>query len=96
MCDCALRIRMGVVTVDAERLRVLNNESAACLERWKVRVAESDELGRYLLSETGVPAGEVVMVLPPNRILAFSEVEDYNTVIQARTAGIPRCRPFHA
>ncbi len=54
-------------------------------------MAHSEELGRYLVSTTGVPAGETVMVLPPNLIQSFAEVRDYNTVIQARTRGFGLC-----
>ncbi len=71
-------------TCSSERLRALNIESEACLAKWRIQVAQSPELGRYLLSATGVPAGETAMVLPPNRILRFEDVRDYNTVIQAR------------
>ena len=61
----------------------LNAESEACIARFGVAVRESAELGRFLVSCTGVPAGQTVMVLPPNRILRFEDVEDFNTVIQA-------------
>ena len=54
-------------------------------------MAHSEELGRYLVSTTGVPAGETVMVLPPNLIQSFAEVRDYNTVIQARTRVVLVC-----
>ena len=62
----------------------LNAESAACVARWRIRVEQNEALGRFLVSETGVPAGETVMVLPPNLIQSFDEVRDYNTVIQVR------------
>ena len=55
-------------TVTAQRLAELNAESAACIARWQIAVAQNDALGRYLVSGTGVPAGEAVMVLPPNLI----------------------------
>ena len=77
--------------VSAERLAQLNGESAACISRWGISVAQNAELGRYLVSATGVLVGETVMVLPPNLIQSFAEVKDYNTVIQAR----PRCSQLH-
>jgi hypothetical protein len=77
--------------VDAARLAQLNADSAACISRWRITVAHSEELGRYLVSTTGVPAGEMVMVLPPNLIQSFAEVRDYNTVIQARTRVVLVC-----
>ena len=52
-------------------------------------MAHSEALGRYLVSGTGVPAGETVMVLPPNLIQSFAEVRDYNTVIQVRARPHP-------
>jgi hypothetical protein len=73
--------------VDAERLAQLNADSAACISRWRITVAHSEELGRFLVSTTGVPAGETVMVLPPNLIQSFEDVRDYNTVIQVRAHG---------
>jgi hypothetical protein len=48
-------------------------------------VRHSPELGRFLVSGTGVPAGRTVLVLPPNRILRFEHVDDFNTVIQVQT-----------
>lgn len=71
-------------TCTAERLGQLNAESAACIATWQVAVRHSQELGRFLVSGTGVPAGHTVLVLPPNRILRFEHVDDFNTVIQAR------------
>jgi hypothetical protein len=76
---------MPVVSVSSERLASLNEESQACIKRWGIEFASSDSLGRYLLSRTGVPAGELVLVLPPNLIQAFAEVTNYNAVIQARS-----------
>ena len=64
----------------------LNAASAACIARWRIRVDQNEALGRFLVSDTGVPAGETVMVLPPNLIQTFEEVRDYNTVIQVRVA----------
>ena len=71
-------------TCTAERLGQLNAESAACIAAWQVAVRHSSELGRFLVSGTGVPAGRTVLVLPPNRILRFEHVDDFNTVIQVR------------
>ena len=71
--------------VAPERLAQLNADSVACIARWRIRVEQNEALGRFLVSGTGVPAGETVMVLPPNLIQAFAEVRDYNTVIQVRT-----------
>jgi type IV secretory pathway protease TraF len=82
--ECRLCPSAQRPAVAAERLAQLNADSAACIARWLITVAHSEELGRYLVSATGVPAGETVMVLPPNLIQAFDEVRDYNTVIQAR------------
>ena len=73
--------------VAPERLAQLNADSAACIARWRIRVEQNEALGRFLVSGTGVPAGETVMVLPPNLIQAFAEVRDYNTVIQVRACG---------
>jgi hypothetical protein len=79
--------------VDAARLVKLNADSAACIARWRIAVAHSEDLGRYLVSGTGVPAGETVMVLPPNLIQAFADVRDYNTVIQVRCGCAAHARP---
>jgi len=73
--------------VAPERLAQLNAESAACIARWRIRVDQNEALGRFLVAGTGVPAGETVMVLPPNLIQEFAEVSDYNTVIQVRAFG---------
>ena len=70
--------------MEPARLAQLNAESAACIARWRIRVEQNEALGRFLVSDTGVPEGETVMVLPPNLIQAFEEVRDYNTVIQVR------------
>jgi len=72
--------------VEAGRLAQLNADSTACIARWNIRVEQNEALGRFLVSGTGVPAGETVMVLPPNLIQAFEEVLDYNTVIQVSAA----------
>ena len=73
-----------------KQLQLLNAASAACIERWQITVAKNELLGRFLVSGTGVPAGELVMVLPPNLIQSFDEVTDYNTVIQVPAALLPR------
>lgn len=80
---------MPATPVSVERLRELQEEARLLVARWGLRTAESASLGRYLVAGFRIPAGELAMLLPPNRILAFSEVTQFNTVIQAR-AGLRR------
>ena len=82
--------------MESDRLAALNSESRACLSRWRIAVACSPELGRYLLSASGIPAGETALVLPPNRILRFHECTDFNTVIQVRRSEQPSERLYSA
>ena len=86
--DCTAH-QFPLQTCTAERLGQLNAESAACIAAWQVAVRHSPELGRFLVSGTGVPAGRTVLVLPPNRILRFEQVDDFNTVIQVRIVQAP-------
>jgi SET domain len=73
-----------VLQVTPERLAELNVESAALIAKWGIEVATSEELGGYLRSTTGIPAGQLALLLPPNLIQSFSEVTNYNAVIQVR------------
>ena len=70
--------------VTPARLAELNAESAALIAKWGIEVATSEALGGYLRSTTGIPAGQLALLLPPNLIQSFAEVTNYNAVIQVR------------
>jgi trimethylamine monooxygenase len=59
------------------------------LERWGIRLADSEAFGKYIAPSVRVPAGEIVMVLPPYNILTWDEAMqiDNDLVIKVRAGG---------
>ena len=71
MCDWASH---PALACDAA-LAASNRAADACVVCWSLRVHASRDLGRYLAPALPVPAKSVVMILPPNKILTWGELE---------------------
>jgi len=63
-------------------LELINRQAAALISRHRLCVRNNDRVGRYIEAREDIPAGELVMLLPPNLLLWDEEVDDYNKVIQ--------------
>eukprot|EP00930_Biecheleria_cincta_P035550 TRINITY_DN2444_c0_g1_i3.p1 TRINITY_DN2444_c0_g1~~TRINITY_DN2444_c0_g1_i3.p1 ORF type:complete len:975 (+),score=145.44 TRINITY_DN2444_c0_g1_i3:26-2950(+) len=61
----------------------------ATIEKWGIHRLHTEVIGYYVAPSMMVPAGNVVMVLPPYCIQTWDEVTDFNSVIQVRFGGVP-------
>jgi hypothetical protein len=91
--ELSLKDYLGSLSVHSEGvLRMTLDEYAVVeqqmIERWGIDdVHDSDSVGKFIAPGCRVPAGEVVMVLPPYNIQRWHEVVDNDMVIQVRGGG---------
>jgi len=66
-------------------LDLLNRQASILISHLRIRMRDSEEVGRYLECGEAAAQGELVMLLPPNLLLWEEEVEDFNTCLQLGT-----------
>lgn len=66
-------------------LELINRQAAALISHNRLRVLTNERVGRFIEAGQDIPAGELVMLLPPNLLLWDEEVTDYNKVVQIAT-----------